>query len=214
MKKTTTGTAALGVLAALAWAPSLQGHHSGSMYDTTPVWVQGTVIRFEAVDPHTITTVEARSADGQVRRWAVEGPGQSQLDRLGIGTDVPRVGDTIEVCAFPYKSVAELSRLFPGVDFSTRRAALPTDGSAPRFVAGHVTLTPDGRKRVWEPHGVIGECIRSSDEQRQSWLDFLDTDPRARQLWCEQRRYAHVQSTASLKEFIEGINRSMDNPCE
>jgi hypothetical protein len=212
MKKRMTIWAA--ALAALACAGSLQAHHSGRMYDPTPAWVKGTVVRFEGVDPHTITTLEEQSADGQVRRWAVEGPGQSQLDRMGIGTDVPRVGDVIGFCAFPYKSAAELSRIFPGVDFSVRRSSPDTDGSSPQFVWGHVMVTPDGEKRLWNPHGMISECIRSSDDPRQSWLDFLDSNPRVRQAWCQQRGYTHIQSTASLRGFVEEINSVIDNPCE
>lgn len=159
MKITMTLCAA--ALGTLACAGSLQAHHSGSMYDTSPVWIEGTVIRFESIDPHTITVLEATSEDGQVRRWAVEGPGRSQLDRMRIGMDVPKVGDVIEFCAFPYKSAAELSRLFPGVDFSVRRAPPDTDAT----LAGHVMVMPDGDMRLWEPHGLTSACIRGSDDQ-------------------------------------------------
>jgi len=201
-------------IAALVCAGSVLAHHSGSMYDPTPIWVDGTVIRFEGVDPHTITTLEEQSADGRVRRWAVEGPGQSQLDRMGIGMDVPKVGDVIEFCAFPYKPAAELSRIFPEADFSGWRSFLDTADSSPQFVWGHVMVIPDGEKRLWNPHGVTSECIRSSDDQRQSWLDFLNSNTRVRQEWCQQRGYTHIESTASLREFVEEINRLIDNPCE
>lgn len=207
MKSKATG------MAALACAGSLQAHHSGSMYAATPVWLKGTVVRFEGINPHTITTVEERSADGQVRRWGVEGPGQFQLARLGLDTDVPKVGDVIEFCAFPYKSAEELSRLFPGADFAARRSSRDTDGSSPQFVAGHVMVTPDGVKRLWNPHGVLSECIRSSDDQRQSWLDFLNSSRNAREAWCDQRGYAHVQSSASLTELVEEVNSLLDRPC-
>jgi Family of unknown function (DUF6152) len=213
MKQLATWTVAIAALAALTWAGSPQAHHSGSMYETTPIWVKGRVVRFEGANPHTITTLEERSEDGQVRRWAVEGPGQSQLDRVGIGMDVPTIGDIIDFCAFAYKPAAELSRMFPGVDFSVRRWSAATDGSSPQFVAGHVMVMPDGQKRLWEPHGLISECIRSSDDQRQSWLDFLNSNPSVRQAWCEQRGYTHIQSTASLREFVEEVNRLIDNPC-
>jgi hypothetical protein len=212
MKKTNATCAA--ALAALACAGSLQAHHSGSMYDTTPIWVTGTVVGFEPVNPHTVTTLEERSEAGQVRRWAVEGPGQFQLGRLGLRMDVPKVGDIIEFCAFPYRPAAELSRMFPGVDFSARRSSAAADGSAPQFVAGHVMVMPGGEKRLWEPHGLISECIRGSEDQRQSWLDFLNSNPRVRQAWCEQRGYTHVRSTVSLRESVEEINSLIDDPCE
>jgi hypothetical protein len=124
--------------------------------------------------------------------------------------DNPNVGDVIEVCAFPYKPAPELSRMYPGVDFSARRAA---DGSTSQAVAGYVMVMPDGEKRFWEPHGIISECVRTSDGQRESWLEFLDSNPQARQAWCEQKGYAHVRSTASLREFVEAIDGLIDNPC-
>jgi hypothetical protein len=133
---------------------------------------------------------------------------------LGIGSDVPKVGDVIEFCAFAYKPAAELSRMFPGADFSNRRRPLDSDGSPLQFVAGHVMAMPDGQKRLWEPHGRIGECIRSTDGPRQSWLDFLNADPTARQAWCQQRGMASVQSTASLLGLVEEINSLLDDPCE
>jgi hypothetical protein len=212
MKRTVTVGAV--ALAVLAWAGSLQAHHSGSMYETVPIWVKGTVLRFEGINPHTITTVENRNADGQVRRWAIEGPGQFQLGRLGLGVNVPKVGDFIEFCAFPYKSAAELSRRFPGADFSKRRSSTDVDGSPLTFVAGHVMVMPDGEKRLWEPHGVISECIRISENQGQSWLDFLDSSPRARQAWCEQMKYTRNQSSAATSQLEEEINSLIDDPCE
>lgn len=213
MKSTMTLTIAAAALAALVCAGPLQAHHTGAVYQATPIWVKGTVVRFEGVNPHTITTLEERGDEGQVRRWAVEGPGQFQLGRLGLVEDTPKVGDVIEFCAFPYKSVEELSRMYPGVDFASRRRTMDADGTPLQSVAGNVMVMPDGAKRFWEPHGVLSECIRSSDDRRRSWLDFLDSNARARQAWCEQRGYALVQSNASLKRFVEEIDGLIDNPC-
>lgn len=210
MSKTTI---CAGALAALVCAGSVRAHHSGSMYVTTPVWVKGTVVRFERVDPHTIVTIEERGADGAVRRWRVEGPAQSQLERLALSDAVPKVGDVIEFCAFTYKSADELSRMFPGVDFSARRAAA-ADPSSPQSAAGHVMVTAAGDRRVWEPHGVLGECILGSDEPRQAWLDFLDSSPTARQAWCQQRTYAPARSSAALRALAEEIDGSIDPRCE
>src|SRR5262245_30174870 len=194
-------------LAALACAGSVRAHHSGFVYQTTPIWMNGTVTRVELKNPHSITTMESRTEDGQVRQWAVEGPPQTALDRRsGSGEYVPKVGDTLEVCAFPYKSSDEIaadSRLKPPVSDSTRRwlDASTTNGSSPQFVAGHVLVKPDGAMRVWEPHGITSECMRSSNAPRESWLDLLNANTSARELWCSQRSYAAVQSNSSLKQF-------------
>ena len=207
MKKTFAAWAAV-----LACSGPLQAHHTGNMYARIPLWVKGTVVRFDNINPHTVTLLEERSADGQVRHWAVEGPSRNELDRLGI--EAPAVGDLVEFCAFPYRSPEELSQMFPGVDFSARRAASAADGSSPQFVAGHVMVMPDGEKRLWEPHGSIAECIRSSNHQRrESWIDFLDSGERARQAWCAQRDDSLARSTPSLTEVVEEINSSIENPC-
>ena len=201
-------------LAALACAGPVHAHHSGRMYVTTPIWLKGTVVAFEAVNPHTKITLEERTADGKLRRWAIEGPGDFQLDRLGLAADAPQIGDSLEFCAFPYKSLAELARLSPGVDFTRLRASSGAEGSSPQFVAGHVMVMPDGTMRVWEPHGILSECMRSADDRRQAWLGFFESDVRARDAWCMQKAYSHVQSTPSLQAIVEEIDRSIGDLCE
>lgn len=201
-------------LAMLTGAGSVGAHHSGNAYERTAIWIQGEVVGFEPVNPHTIITLEARREDGQVRRWAVEGPPQTALERRSDATRVPKIGDTLEFCAFPYKSVAELSRIWPDVDFSASRSAQAADGSSPQFVAGHVMVMPDGAKQFWEPHGLISECVRTSDDDRQTWLAFIDSNAGARQAWCEQERYAYVESNAVLNELVNEINASLAEPCQ
>jgi hypothetical protein len=49
------------------------------MYETTPIWVKGTVVAFERRNPHSIKTLEDRGEEGRVLRWAVEGPPQTAL---------------------------------------------------------------------------------------------------------------------------------------
>lgn len=150
--------------------------------------------------------------------WAVEGPPQTAVDRRsGSGEAVPKVGDTIKVCAFPYRPAEEIARdgRIWGGDVSARRWPPTADGSSPQFVAGYVLATPDGEMRLWEPHGFVSECVRSSSDQRQLWLDFLNASPRAHELWCsEQRRYAAIQSNASFHELVEELNGLLDDPCE
>ena len=71
----------------------------------------------------------------------------------------------------------------------------------------------DGERRVWEPHGLISEFMRSSNDRRQQWLDLLNA-PNAREQWCDQRGYAAVQSNASLRAFVEEINGLLEDPCK
>lgn len=217
---TATTVAGLAGLAALACAGSAQAHHSHLLYQTTPIWISGTVTRFELKNPHAITTLEGRGENGQVLLWTVEGPSQTGLDRRGgSGEYLPKVGDTLEVCAYAYRPVEEIaadSRL-PSwrLDASVhqRLESSTTEGSAPRLILGHMLVAPDGAIRVWEPFGRISECMRTSNAQRQSWLELLNANPEARKFWCEQRGTSAVQSNASLKEFVEEINSLLADPC-
>lgn len=212
--------AGLAGLAALACAGSVQAHHTHLDYQTTPVWISGTVTSFELKNPHAITTLEGRSENGQVLVWTVEGPSQTGLDRRGSsGEYLPKVGDTLEVCAYLYRPVEEIAsdpRLVPYLDDSILRRleATTTDGASPRLILGHMLVTPGGAMRVWEPYGSISECMRSSNVQRQAWIEHLNANPEARNFWCEQRGRAAVQSNAPLKEFIEETNMSLAEPCK
>jgi len=68
---------------ALTGVSALQAHHSNISIDaSTPVWVEGTVVRYEIVNPHAMIELEEATSDGQVRRWTVQGP---NLQRLGFG---------------------------------------------------------------------------------------------------------------------------------
>lgn len=190
-------------IAALTCVGPLQAHHSIGMFDvSTPIWVKGTVVRYERVNPHAMITLEEAREDGRVQRWTVEGPAPRLVDLRGSGPDFLHVGDVIEVCAFALKK-----------DPSARREYRDADGSSARFVHGHVLVMPDGRMRLWGSYGKLGECISSTDERRESWLRFLNTGPMAREVWCSQRKAA-IQSTASSRAFVEEINALMTHPCE
>jgi len=210
MNKTATWTTAL---AALVCAGSAAAHHSYLAYQTTPLWIEGLVVGFEHENPHTKIMLEERSADGQMRLWAVEGPGQTALDRRGAELNVPKVGDRLKVCGFAYKSAEDLSRIWPEIDFSTQRYSQLIEGSSPRFVSGHVLVTLSGNWQVWFS-GTLSECILSSDDPRQA-LDFLNSNPGARQSWCKQTRDDSVtRLDASWAKRIDEINNSLDKPCE
>jgi hypothetical protein len=214
--------AGLAGLAALACAGSVQAHHSHLGYQATPIWISGTVTRFELKNPHAVTTLEGRSENGQVLVWTVEGPSQTGLDRRGgSGEYLPKVGDTLEVCAYPYRPVEEIAsdpRLVPYLDDSILRRleATTTEGASPRLILGHMLVTAGGAMRVWEPYGSISECMRSSADQRQTWIERLNANPEARKFWCDQRERgaAAVQSNASLKEFVDETNGLLAEPCK
>jgi len=193
---------AAGALVVFAAAAPVRAHHSGYMYMTTPIWIEGTVVSVEPRDPHTFTTLEYRDEDGQLRRWVVEGPGRSQLERMGLVGEVPQVGQVIEFCAHPYRE--EWASQFSGTD---------ADGTPRQLIEGHVMVQTDGDKQFWDPHGMISECMRGRDDERQSWLEFLRADAQALNGWCQQQAYEAVRTDASLAEYIEEIDALLDEPC-
>jgi hypothetical protein len=190
--------------ATLACASPLQAHHSASMFVlTTPVWVHGTVVRFDRINPHSIVTVEETTADGQVRPWAVEGPDLLGLERRGIGPDFLKAGDVVRFCAFPLKE-----------EWRARPPSAVADARSSEFVHGHVVVMPDGQKSLWGSYGKLGECIRSDgDGEREPWLNFLNSAPRAREVWCQQRA-SSFQATEASKAFVDEINGLLAEPCE
>mgnify|MGYP001560849375 CR=1 FL=1 len=105
--------ARLAVFTALACTSSLQAHHSGYMYETTPVWVKGTVVRFDPVAPHARIYLDQTSEGGQTQRWMVDGPAPNQLARMGIDQDFLKAGDVLEVCGYPLKAEVASQRAIP-----------------------------------------------------------------------------------------------------
>lgn len=114
---------------------------------------------FERVNPHSLIFVEQSLADGQIRRWAVEGPDAARLAAMRVGPNSLEPGDVIEVCGFATKQGA-----------LTQRAAQAGDGepavSAPRVQPfnGMLLVLAGGEKRFWSDYGHLGQCI--GDEER------------------------------------------------
>ncbi|HUF73395.1 MAG TPA: DUF6152 family protein [Gammaproteobacteria bacterium] len=203
-----TRAAAWAAFAALVWTCSLAAHHSVSMFDvSTPIWVKGTVVGFELINPHAMILLEETSEGGTISRLSIEGPGIHPVRRsFDPESDLVQAGDVIEVCAFALKA-----------EFASGRAR-PDSGDYPRrFLHGHVLVMPDGQRRLFGSYGNLGACIRSDDEQRDAWLRFLNAgDMRLRNLWCGQRsaqRRGADESTAESIAFVEEINGLLDDPC-
>jgi hypothetical protein len=138
-----------------AWSGSLAAHHSLARFDTTtPVWVKGTVVRFERVNPHSRIFVDARE-HGTVQQWVVDGPGPNALARMGLGDDFLKAGDVIEVCGFGLKE-----------DAASEDAPKPTaTPSVPgRLLNGHLVKTPDGRRRFWSDYGQFEKCLNPGEK--------------------------------------------------
>jgi hypothetical protein len=183
-------------LAGVACASLASAHHSISMFDIgKPIWVKGTVIRFDPINPHVMIALEQRTDDGQVQRWTVEGSGLSSFKRAGLGDDFVQPGDVIEVCGFDLKP-----------EVAAQRSA--GDGPSRPSLHGHVVRMPDGRMQVFGGYGKTENCIRPSDSVQQ-WVNFLETDRRAHQGWCAFRNFPSV----APRTFVDEVDRLLSSPC-
>ena len=88
----------LGIVIALAAAPPVAGHHSGSVFNTDLVLaVEGTVSRFRWGNPHVYIYVETDAASGDRVEWEIETDATPILSRSGWSADTLQPGDPVVV---------------------------------------------------------------------------------------------------------------------
>jgi hypothetical protein len=83
-------------------------HHSfAATYDeSNKIEIKGKVVVFSFRNPHSLITVEV--ADGTKKaRWAVEGPGSTQLANSGVQNDTLRYGDELVITGNPSRTPDE-----------------------------------------------------------------------------------------------------------
>jgi hypothetical protein len=200
-----TVTLAAGLVALACAGPALS-HHSSRMFDLSrPIWLEGTVVSYEPINPHARFVIEQREADGRVQRWTVEGPPLSgpslnSLTRRAVLADILKPGDVIAVCGFA---------------LTDESLALSPPANRPRypiaFVHGHLLVMPDGGMLRWGSYGKLENCVRSTD-RAQTWADYVNADAGARETWCRSRRMVNIASTAP-KALVDAIDSLMTNPC-
>ena len=100
--------ALLCALTAFAAAIPISAHHSfAATYDESKtIEIKGKVVVFSFRNPHSFITVEV-AKDGKKTRWAVEGPGSSQLASSGIQNDTVKYGDELVVAGNPSRTPDE-----------------------------------------------------------------------------------------------------------
>ena len=137
-------------------------HHSLASFDVSaPLWIKGSVVRFERVNPHSLIFLDEKMPDGQIRRWAIDGPSVVQLERKGLDAAFLEAGEVIEVCGFALKSGVASQRTFPKAD----DASAPSE---PRLTGevmnGTLLVMPDGKKRAWSDYGHLQKCTTPEEQ--------------------------------------------------
>jgi hypothetical protein len=94
--------------ALLAAALPLAAHHSFSAeFDQSKkVVLEGTVVQFEWVNPHSWLDIDVPQPDGTVQHWKLEGGSPSVLLRLGWNKNSLPAGTKIKVTAFQAKDAS------------------------------------------------------------------------------------------------------------
>jgi hypothetical protein len=148
----------LAVLVMLMSAGAGLAHHSLANHETTnAIRVKGTIVQFHAINPHSFIYVEEKGAGGQIRRWAVEGPGGTLLARRGWEKLV-KPGDVIEVCGYGPKEplMWQIASADPGAT-----------SLAGRLITAELIVLPDGKVQEWEDYG-FHHCFPPDYRDRHS----------------------------------------------
>ena len=96
------------VLAILAATITAMAHHSfAATYDESKtIEITGKVVVFSFRNPHSVITVEVTEG-GKKNRWAVEGPGSTQLANTGVQNDTLKYGDDVVIAGNPSRTPDE-----------------------------------------------------------------------------------------------------------
>jgi hypothetical protein len=92
----------------MAAALSVAAHHSfNAEFDSSkPVTLEGKVVQFEWVNPHSWLDIDVTKPDGTVEHWKIEGGSPSVLLRKGWNKNSLPAGTKIKVTAFQAKDAS------------------------------------------------------------------------------------------------------------
>jgi len=92
------------ILVSIAAVPARSHHSFGAEFDVNaPVHLEGVVVQFEWVNPHSWLVVDVPQEDGSVTRWRVEGGAPSALLRRGWNRNSLPPGTEVIVDGFQAK---------------------------------------------------------------------------------------------------------------
>lgn len=161
-QKLTTCLAAL--MSSLVLSSPLSAHHSARLFENTvPIWVKGTVVRFDWGYPHPRIIVEQVEEDGTTTRWALENSTRMDLlDLMGYTRDSFQIGDPIEACGFAPKQL--YAPIFSSLAEGDAATPEPQwQEGAERVITGRLLLTKDGPETHWSHYGPIELCTSDED---------------------------------------------------
>jgi hypothetical protein len=135
--RTNLKIAIIGIAFMLAAVPVWAHHAFSAEFDINlPLTLEGTLTRWEMINPHSWFHLDVEGPDGEVVQWMVEGGSPNQLIRMGVTQNTVPVGTVLLVEGYHAKDGSDKA---VGRDFT-----LP-DGSR-LFLGGSAgDVEPGGR---------------------------------------------------------------------
>jgi hypothetical protein len=96
---------AVTVVGFLSPGAQVRAHHAfAAEFDVNkPLKLEGTLIKWEMVNPHSWFHVAVKGPDGKVTEWLIEGGSPNQLIRMGVTKNTVPVGTELLVDAYQAK---------------------------------------------------------------------------------------------------------------
>jgi Family of unknown function (DUF6152) len=98
------------VATAVAWAGiavatfPVWAHHSGAMFDRTKVLrLEGTIVKYDYVNPHSWITLTVPDPQGKPVMWGVEGFTPNAMKNWGLTPNTVKPGDKLVVTVHPLR---------------------------------------------------------------------------------------------------------------
>jgi len=86
-----------------------RAHHSfaATYHEDRTVKIEGKLVQFLFLNPHSFVHVEAPDDSGEMQRWAVEWGGVGQLAGQGITRETLKAGDVVVITGNPGRNPAD-----------------------------------------------------------------------------------------------------------
>lgn len=207
------------LIAALS-TPCLAHHGVAPHYDVTkPVELQGTITRFDFINPHSFVYIATVNAAGAEETWSCELASRSVLERNGLSIDTFRVGEPIVVegvvarvkptgCALRVARFPDGSRLVANELFGPTSTAPPAVTEDPGAIFGVWTMKRFSVSRYDGQLTPVGETARAA-------FDPIEDDPA---IYCDPtspvRFWINVNEPFEIRREADRVvidNRFMDS---